>query len=179
MVRRVGVAAAVVAVLGLVASMTFASASGEKRTSIREMLRAAAPSSVAGPDDDVDKRLVFVERNLRETFIDNPPEGDSQGDEFALSSVLMKNGKRVGRLDAHGVVTLAGERQFRTLINGTASVPGGEIENQGVASFTQTTGELEFGVTGGTGRYDDVGGELHIVEQSDRTKFVFDLEHLD
>src|ERR671916_2691599 len=112
MVRRAGVAAAVVAVLGLVASMTFASASGEKRTSIREMLRAAAPSSVAGPDDDVDKRLVFVERNLRETFIDNPPEGDSQGDQFVLSSDLFRtNGKRVGHLDAHGVVTLVTEQQ--------------------------------------------------------------------
>lgn len=178
MVRRFGVAAAILAVLGLVASMTFASAAGERRTSIREMWRAA-PSSVAGPDDDVDKRLVFVERNLRETFIDNPPEGDSQGDEFALSSVLIKKGKRVGRLDAHGVVTLVTEQQFRVLINGTASLPGGEIENQGVAAFTRTTGELEFGVTGGTGRYDDIGGELHIVEQGDTARFVFDLQHLD
>jgi hypothetical protein len=175
--RRFGVAAAVLAVLGLVASMTFASAAGDERTSLREMWRAA-PSSVAA-DDDVDKRLVFVERNLTETFIDNPPEGDSQGDEFALSSVLTKNGKRVGRLDAHGVVTLVSEQQFRVLINGTASLPGGEIENQGVAAFTQTTGELEFGLTGGTGRYDDIGGELHIVEQGDTTKFVFDLKHLD
>ena len=167
--RRVGMAAAALAVLGLVASMTFASAAGEKRTSLREMLRAA-PSSIPGPDDDVDKRLVLVEHNLRETFIDNPPRGESQGDEFALSSVLMKNGKRVGRLDAHGVVTLVGER-FRVLINGTASLPGGEIENQGVG----TAGDLEFGVTGGTGRYDDVGGELHIVGN----KFVFDLQHLE
>ena len=176
--RRVGMAAAAIAVLGLVASMAFASAAREKRTSLRELLRAA-PSSIPGPDDDVDKRLVFVERNLRETFIDNPPQGDSQGDEFALSSVLMKKGKRVGRLDAHGVVTLVNERQFRVLINGTATLPGGEIENQGVASFTRTTGELEFGLTGGTGRYDDVGGELHIVEQGDAAKFVFDLQHLE
>jgi hypothetical protein len=177
MVRRFGIAAAVLAVLGLVASMTLASAAGEKRTSIRELWRAA-PSSVAA-DDDADERLVFVERNLTETFIDNPPEGDSQGDEIVLSSVLTKKGKRVGRLDAHGVVTLVSEQQFRVLINVTASLPRGEIEVQGVAAFTQETAEFDFGVTGGTGRYDDVGGEFTVVEQGDTTKFVIDLEHLD
>jgi hypothetical protein len=177
MVRRFGVAAAVLAVLGLVASMTLASAAGEKRTSLRELWRAA-PSSVAA-DDDADERLVFVERNLTETFIDNPPEGDSQGDEIVLSSVLTKKGKRVGRLDAHGVVTLVSEQQFRVLINVTASLPGGEIEVQGVAVFTQETADFEFGVTGGTGRYDDVGGEFTVVEQGDTTRFVIDLEHLD
>jgi len=177
MVRRFGVATAVLAVLGLVASMTFASAAGERRTSIRELWRAA-PRSVAA-DDDVDERLVFVERNLTETFIDNPPEGDSQGDEIVLASVLTKNGKRVGRLDAHGVVTLASEQQFRVLINVTASLPRGEIEVQGVGIFTQETAEFDFGVTGGTGRYDDVGGEFTVVEQGDTTRFVIDLEHLD
>ena len=168
--RRVGMGAAALAVLGLIASMTFASAAGEKRTSLREML-SAAPSSIPLPDDDVDKRLVLVERNLTETFIDNPPEGDSQGDQFVLSSDLFRtNGKRVGHLDAHGVVTLVTEQQFRVLINGTASLPGGEIENQGVGGR-----DSEFGLTGGTGRYDDVGGELHIVGD----KFVFDLQHLE
>jgi hypothetical protein len=157
--------------------MTLTSAAGEQRTSVRQMWRAA-PSSVAA-DDDVDERLVFVEAAFTETFIDNPPEGDSQGDEIAISAVLTKNGKRVGRLDAHAVLTFVSEQQFRALANVTASLPRGEIEVQGVVVFTQTTADFELGVTGGTGRYDDVGGEFHIIEQGDVVKYVFDLKHLD
>ena len=177
MVRRVGVAAAVLAVLGLLASMTFTSAAREKRTSIREMWRAA-PSSVAA-DDDVDERLVFVERNFAETFIDNPPRGEGQGDEVVFTSVLTKRGKRVGRLDAHVVLTLVSERRFRALVNATVSLPRGEIEVQGVFAFTRTTADLHFGVTGGTRQFDDVGGDFHVLEQGNTTKFVIDLEHLD
>jgi hypothetical protein len=47
-------------------------------------------------------------------------------------------------------------------------------------TFTEEAAlDLELSVVGGTGRYDDVGGDLTVVEQGERPRFVFCLNHLD
>jgi hypothetical protein len=177
-VKRLVVLATGVAAVGLVVGMSAnADAPDEERPSFGAMLRSA-PEAVAR-DGDGDSRLVFVERNAMEVDIDNAPAGFSQGDEVAITSVLTSNGKRVGHFDGHAVFTFVGTQRIRALLDATASLPKGEIEVQGVATFRVETAEFDFAVVGGTGRYEDVGGETHIVEDGDTVRYVFDLEELD
>jgi hypothetical protein len=180
--KRVAALVASVALVALVASMTFASASQDrptKRVSWHRLV-SAAPSSVKTGDKDHDKRLVVVERNSVETDIDNPPAGFSQGDEFASAGVLYSQGKKVGYSDVLGVTTFLSDTEVRIALTATATIRGDEISVAGSATFTEQ-GEIdtELSVVGGTGKYDDVGGELTFVESEQGTKLIFDLKHLD
>lgn len=181
--RRLMAILAGVVVLGLVASMTFASASDDGRPLRVGDLWQKAPSSVAEDRATADRRIVVVSRNEREAEIDNPPRGPSQGDEFVLSGTLHRPGMRrpIGRLDVHGVATLITRREFRFLATIVANLPHGEIEATGVARFTERTAEFEFGVTGGTDAFDDVGGELNVLEPEGPgpVRLVYDLRDLD
>jgi hypothetical protein len=175
--------AAGVALLGLVASMTFASASQDRATKRLswDRLVAAAPSAVKADAGDCDERLVVRERNLTETEIDNPPEGFSQGDQFVSAADLFRRGKKVGYDDVHGVVTSLTETEVRIEILATATVRGDEITVAGSVAFTEEAAlDFELSVVGGTGRWDDVGGELTVVEEEQgSTRLVFCLNHLD
>jgi hypothetical protein len=181
--RRLMAILAGVVVLGLIASMTFASASDDSRSLRARDLWRKAPSSVEEDGAAADRRIVLEIRNERETFIDNPPRGqESQGDEVVISGTLHRPGVRrpIGRTDLHAVATLVTRREFRFLANIVSNLPHGEIEAAGVARFTQRTAEFEFGVTGGTDAFDDVGGELNVVEQpGEPVRLVFDLRDLD
>ena len=168
------------AAVGLIANMGANAATTDQASpSLRQMLRAA-PDTVER-DRDGEHRLVFDERNAVEVDIDNAPAEFSQGDEVAITSVLTKHGKPVGRFDGHAVFTLVDEdaEMVRALLDATASLPKGEIEVQGVVTFRVDTAEFDVAVVGGTGRYDDVGGEAHIVEDGETVRYVFDLEKLD
>jgi hypothetical protein len=179
--RRLMAVLAGVVVLGLVASMTFASESPQQLRT-RDVLRAA-PSSVDNDRAAADRRIVVVVRNEQETFIDNPPRGESQGDEFVVSGTLHRPGQRrpIGRADAHAIATLVTRREFRLLFTVVSNLPHGEIEATGVARFTERTAEFEFGVTGGTDAFDNVGGELNVVEPEGPgpVRLVYDLRDLD
>jgi hypothetical protein len=180
--RKLMAIVAGVVVLGLAASMTFASESPQ-RTRARDLWRGAAPSSLDDERTTADRRIVVVIRNERETFIDNPPRGEeSQGDEVVISGTLHRPGVRppIGRVDLHAVATLITRREFRFLANIVSNLPHGEIEATGVARFTERTAEFEFGVTGGTDAFDDVGGELNVVEEAgEPVRLVYDLRDLD
>jgi hypothetical protein len=56
-----------------------------------------------------------------------------------------------------------------------------EITVAGSVTFTEEAAALDFelSVVGGTGRWDDVGGELTVVEEQGTTRLVFCLNHLD
>jgi hypothetical protein len=179
MKRLVGAVTAVAGLGVVVAGMgANAAATDDRSPSLKELLRSA-PDTVHG-DRDRDRRLVFVERDAVETDVDNGPEGLSAGDQVALSSVLTKKGRRVGSLDGHVVFTYVDfEDQVRAFVSFTASLPKGEVEVQGVAVFEEETAEFDFAITGGTDRYDDVGGEAHFIEDEDDIRVILDLEHLD
>jgi allene oxide cyclase-like protein len=121
---------------------------------------------------------VFGERNAMEVDIDNAPPDFSQGDEVAITSVLTKRGERAGRFDGHVMYTYVNfdAGMVRAILNATASLPKGEIEVQGVATFRMDTAEFNFAVVGGTRRYEGVSGEFHLVEDGDAVRYVFDLE---
>ena len=183
--RRVMALVAGIVVLGLMASMTVVSA--ERRASkidwgLPVATSGGSSASVAG-DKDGDKRLVVVSRNATETDIDNPPEGESQGDEFVITSPLFKGGKRAGRFDAHGVVTEVNLEQnvFAFQVTFTATLPGGQIVSTGVGVFDEPTdNSFTAAITGGTGRYDEAGGDVVVRFVSDEAvRFVYDLEDLD
>jgi hypothetical protein len=177
--RRLMAIVAIGAALSVVASMTLAAASntGAKKPSWRSLL-SSAPKAANG-DNDGDKRLVLVERNATETEIDNPPEGFSVGDEVAFAGDLYWRGKKVGYDDGQAVFTLVSQDQVRAHATFTATVRGDEINGAGSVTFSETGAvDFELSVTGGTGRYDDVGGEVTVVEGAQTVKFVFDLEGL-
>ncbi len=179
--KKVATLVASVAVVALAATMTFASASQDRPTSRLSWQRLVklAPSAVPSSEKGRDERVIVAERNVAETQIDNAPQGFSQGDAFASAADLYRRGKKVGYSDVHGVFTYVTETKVRVEITATATIRGDEISVVGSASFTEEAAELQFSVVGGTGRYDDVGGELNVVEDGETARLVFDLEHFD
>jgi hypothetical protein len=181
--KKIAALVASAVLVALVATMTFASASQQrpaKKLSWHGLVKAA-PAAVESSNNDRDERVVVVERNSVETDIDNPPEGFSQGDEFAASADLYRGGKKVGYDDLHGVVTFMSETQVRFELTATVTVRGSQITVVGSVAFSEdeSSSEISLPVVGGTGRYDDVGGELTVVEQRNAARLVFDLKHLD
>jgi hypothetical protein len=184
--RRVMAIVGGVVLLGVVASMTVVSA--ERRAAKNDwglpIATSGTGSSASSAADDGEKRIVVVSRNATETQIDNPPEGESQGDETAITSPLFRAGKNVGRADAHLVVTEVNfeEGVFAFQVTFTATLPAGQIVSTGVGVFTEEGQENSFtaAITGGTGRYDEAGGDVLVRFVSDNaTRFVYDLEDLD
>jgi hypothetical protein len=180
--KRVVAIAASLALVAFVASMTLASASQErsaKRPSWHRLV-TSAPSAAKGSHQHCDERLVVTELNATETEIDNPPEGFSQGDEVAFAGDLFRGSELVGYDDGHAVFTLVTQTEVRIEVQATATVQGDEITVAGSLTFTEEAApDPELSVVGGTGRYDDVGGEFTVVEQENHLRFVFCLNHLD
>jgi allene oxide cyclase-like protein len=185
--RRVIAIVGGVVMLGLVASMTVVSA--ERRAPKNDWglpiaTSARGSSATVAPNDDGDQRLVLISRNATETEIDNPPAGESQGDEIAITSPLFRAGKSVGRFDAHIVITELNVQEgvFAFQVTFTSTLPEGQIVSTGVGAFTEESGDDSFSaaITGGTGRFDDAGGDVQVQFISeDAVRFVYDLEDLD
>jgi hypothetical protein len=182
--RRVMAIVAGMVVLGLMASMTVVSA--ERRAPKNDwglpIATSGGNSASSAADKDGDKRIVVVSRNATETDIDNPPEGFSQGDELVVTSPLFMRGKREGRLDAHAVFTEVNleEEILAFQVTFTATLRGGQIVSTGVAVLDEETdNSFTAAITGGTGRYDEAGGDVLVRFINDATRFTYDLEDLD
>jgi hypothetical protein len=166
--RKIVTIVATLAVLGLIGGVTLASASStapqRNAWGIPSFPGAKTrPASPEVPRIDEAETLVLFSRGGSETDVDEPPAGESQGDEFTVhQGVFNELGTRVGQLDVHGTESQLSRRQVSILISFTVSLSNGEIDADGVGSFTRTTAELDFGVTGGTGHYQNVRGEVHL-----------------
>jgi hypothetical protein len=179
--RRLTAIVAGAVVLGVVGSMTLASAERRIPKVGWRPSSSAGGSEVSVARSDGDKTLVLFGRNEVETLIDNPPEGESQGDQLAVTGELFKGDKRVGRFDVHGVQTEANIQARRAALQFTftATLPSGQITATGVAVFTpQSQAGFEAAITGGTRRFDEAGGDVDIIFQQNAVKFVYDLEDL-
>ncbi len=157
----------VIALLGLIGGVTLASASStaaqRNAWGIPSFPGAKTRPALEVPRIDEAETLVLFSRGGSETDVDEPPAGESQGDEFTVhQGVFNEFGTRVGQLDVHGTESQLSRRQVSILISFTVSLSNGEIDADGVGSFTPTTEELDFGVTGGTGHYQNVRGEVHL-----------------
>jgi hypothetical protein len=180
--RRAIVAMAALAVIGLIASMTVASA--ERRPVAKNAwgFRSSEWSGVSSADvragSDGDYRIVVISRNATERDIDLPPAELSQGDRLVVYSPLFRAGKRVGRLDVDGVWTNVDFEGGKAglLITFTSTLPQGQISATGRASATASF--FKAGITGGTGRYDTVGGDVLVRFLPKVVKMIFDVDNL-
>ena len=94
-----------------------------------------------------------------------------------ITEDVYKNGKRVGTSDIQCTVVRLQLPKFSAQCFNTTTLPGGQITAQGIV----TSDELEQvpfkqAVTGGTGAYKGVTGQLTIDEAGDKpAEFTFEL----
>ena len=88
----------------------------------------------------------------------------SLGDYVVFHDVLLSDGQEVG--DEGGTCPIVDVAQGLIHCAGTVRLPGGQITFQGL---TTTAPTKQLAVTGGTGRYQGVGGEATLVENPDQT----------
>ncbi len=148
----------VVAVVLALGGVTLASASSDERAS----------------DGDA-KVIKLFAVTVQQADLDLPPEGESLGDRFVFSDDLYreKGGEQVGT-NVGECTFLRRDTDARSVsiqCLATFSLDGkGQITVQGLITFveTQTTPEpLTVAVTGGTGDFAGVGGELTVEEVSE------------
>jgi hypothetical protein len=89
--------------------------------------------------------------------------GPTRGDQYIFTDGLYrwngsKRGKRVGT--THGIATISSPTT--AFFTGTMSLPGGLIQGAGYFSFTAHVETII--VLGGTGRYNNAGGEVTITK---------------
>jgi hypothetical protein len=131
-------------------------------------LLGAVSASSADDDEHSDKgRTLTVLAKIREgKVVDVGPPGPSQGDMRVVNSSLYDaTGKeKVGRHDQFCVLTDPGEKAQMTECMRTYTLPGGEINSEGVSarstlSEPQNPGGTDA-ISGGTGEYAGVRGEV-------------------
>jgi hypothetical protein len=142
--RKLAIIGATLAVLGgITAATSIASAS-------------AAPDSAAMPSVRV---LHLISRQTSLQVIDLGKKGASPGDQIIETTVDFAHGKRVDRsvLNCVGItVTASG---FDVLCHGALVFADGQVEFQGETNFHTP---FTVAVTGGSGAYQRVGGQLTV-----------------
>lgn len=178
--RRLVAIGSPIALLAIIGSVAFASGSGASRSAAgwgsRSTIHATATASARE-----DSTLVVISRRPKITNVDNPPQGFSAGDFQAVTSPLFAPGgeRPIGGLDVNLLVTLFNAQRERDELTLTARLPQGQIEATGSFLFSEQGLDLTLGVTGGTGRYRDVGGRLDIVFfGNSNARLIFHLVHL-
>jgi allene oxide cyclase-like protein len=128
-----------------------------------------------GSSDEHHARVIKVLEHEDQTQAnDVGAPGPSLGDEFIFSSVLLRRagGEQVGT--DGGVCTFVRLEQNNTVGTAhcvaTASLAGGQITLQGLATFSlsaTTNPPSDVAITGGTGAYEGASGHVHIEEVSE------------
>jgi hypothetical protein len=105
-----------------------------------------------------------------ERFIDNGKKGITSGDLFiGVGMPILDHAtrKKVGTSDAVELI-LAGRHDGTVTGQTTLRLPGGHIDLDGIIRHTDKP--LRWTVTGGTGRYAGVGGQLVLLKENSRRK---------
>lgn len=133
-------------------------------------VQALAASPHGGPSGA--RTMVLVTRQPEVHIVDVPPPGLSQGDTrtFNLAVYDASNTHRIGRLDGACQVTDApdgpGESRIIAQCVKTFSLAGGSITVQGNATYAKLT-DYPYpaiqAITGGTGAYRGVRGQVNLV----------------
>ena len=134
----------------------------------------AQPSEAShyGPKD-----FVLTGQTLANEQVDVGQPGPSLGDMNVITEDVYKNGKRVGTSDITCTVVRIQMPKFAVECFNTTTLPGGQITAQGIVTSDQIE-KLPFvqAITGGTGAYAGVGGELTVDEAGDKpAELTFDL----
>jgi len=169
MTRRIGILGAAAACgLAVIGGVSLASDSATAPRTNAWGIPGLVPHAAAPvPDITSGTTIVVFARDGSETDVDEPPAGESQGDETASHMPLFMGGRRVGRIDVSSVETEANFtlRQASVQFIAVATLRAGAITATGVLRFTQQTSNATVftgAVTGGTGLYQNVRGEVHI-----------------
>ena len=120
--------------------------------------------------------LLLTLTSQQQTQIDNDPSGTSQGDEIIVTGPLSREGKPVGVLDAHGVMTMVGQQSERIQYTFTVSLPEGQITSIGVLRLSRNVTGFRGAVVGGTLRYRNARGQVWLTfGQNGSTQFTYQL----
>jgi hypothetical protein len=127
----------------------------------------------ATPNDSADKpngseapTLTVLAKIRNEKVVDVGPQGPSQGDMRIVNTTLYNAAgtKRIGRHDQFCVLTDPGEKAQMTECVRTYTLPGGEINSEGVSTRSTLNDSQKSGgtdaISGGTGEYVGVRGEV-------------------
>jgi hypothetical protein len=148
--KRLGIAAAVIAVVALVVGAVSPALGSSSQGA------ASTASGHADKQQTIRVTAVFTEFDPN---IDVGAPGFSLGDEVVFSGNLLQDGKQVGRV---GVVctfvSTANADRVEAQCPATAILPGGQITVQGVIVNRALNWTLP--ITGGSGRYDRARGEV-------------------
>src|SRR5262249_47001250 len=143
--RRFAVMGAVLALLvGTAAAMSIASASAAPKT--------AAERSV--------KVLHLISHQTSLKVVDLGKKGPSPGDQVIETTVDFEHGKPVDRSVLNCVDITVSKRGFDVLCHGALVFKNGQVEIQGETNFHTP---FTVAVTGGTGAYQHVGGQITVV----------------
>ena len=117
---------------------------------------SAAPHRATAPSAKV---LHLISRQTSLNVLDLGKKGPSPGDQIMESTSEVQNGNVIG----HGFLNCVGitvrEHRFHVLCHGAIVFADGQLEFQGETNF-QTP--FTVAVTGGTGAYQNVGGQLTV-----------------
>ena len=114
------------------------------------------------------KRFTLVSTIDERRQLDFGREGASLGDQFVFSGTLRKqDGARAGRFDAHCIVTSLGgrasEQRQQCFLTSTIGTANGETEIQAGGVGRLQAEDVILSVTGGSGRFQNVRGQLTVV----------------
>jgi hypothetical protein len=151
------------------------------------VLRAgsAAPNNNADDnrlDNEGRSTLTVVTKSRDAKVVDLDPQGPSQGDMRVVNAPLYNEGakQKVGRLDLFTVLTdpadESNEKAHMAEVTSTYTLPDGEVNVQGVTTFPKISGPPPrsiSAITGGTGKYAGVGGEVEVETRGNKVIITF------
>jgi allene oxide cyclase-like protein len=144
---------------------------------IAAALVAAALIASPSQASHKDKVLALTGKMLANEQVDVGKPGPSLGDMNVITEDVYRNGKRVGTSDIQCTVVRIQPPKFEAQCFNTTSLPGGQITTQGIVTSDQLEKvPFDQAVTGGTGAYKGVSGQLTVDEAGDGpATFTFDL----
>jgi hypothetical protein len=146
------------------------------------ILRAvsATPNDSADEPNGSEARTLTVLAKIRdEKVVDVGPQGPSQGDMRVVNTSLYNASgtKRIGRHDQFCVLTDPGKKAHMTECVRTYTLPGGEINSEGVSARSTLSDSQKPGgtdaISGGTGEYIGVRGEVRFGSRGNKVVQTF------
>ena len=148
--KRLGIAGAVIAVMALVVGAVSPALGSSSQKA------AATAASHTGNSQTLRLTAVFTEFD---PIIDLGAPGFSLGDEVVFSGNLLRNGAQVGRIGVVcSFVSTANPDRVEAQCPTTSILPGGQITTQG--TIVNRSLNFTLPITGGSGRYLGVGGQV-------------------
>lgn len=113
-------------------------------------------ASATPPNEDAGRVIHFTTKQAHQTLIDNGTPGFGVDDVVVFSNDLYQDGAKIGEDGGTCTVVRGGDALTMHCL-GTNTLPDGQIAVQGLAAPGEP---FELAITGGTGRYRAVHGQV-------------------